>query len=96
MKTEAHQNNYVKSSLSDIPPQMEASKTKLNGTNTRSESSLNSHEVNATSTEALRNKIIWASQELNHSNNVKYNIELCEMIKAASEAIISLKHTEMD
>lgn len=75
---------------------MGANKIKLNGTNARSVSSLNSQEVNATSIEALRNKILWASQELSHSINVKYNIELCEMIKAASEAIISLKRTEID
>lgn len=41
--------------------------------------------------EALNAKINWASNELRNSHIVKYNIELCEMIKAASEAMIALK-----
>ena len=52
--------------------------------------------MSANSIEALRNKINWASQELTQSINVKYNIELCEMIKVASEAILALKKAEND
>lgn len=74
---------------------MVSSKTKLNGTsNTRSAASFHSQEMNSNTLEALRNKINWATQELTNSTNVKYNIELCEMIKAASEAMVSLKKTE--
>ena len=75
---------------------MVTSKTRLNGTNTHSTSSMSSHEMSANSIESLRNKINWASQELTQSINVKYNIELCEMIKVASEAILALKKTEND
>ncbi len=39
----------------------------------------------------LDEKIRWAVEELRSSNNVKYNIELCEMIKSASEARGALK-----
>jgi hypothetical protein len=57
---------------------------------------MSSHGMSANSIEALRNKINWASQELTQSINVKYNIELCEMIKVASEAILALKKAEND
>lgn len=75
---------------------MISSKTKLNGNGTRSVSSVQSQGANVNAVEALRHKINWATQELASSLNVKYNIELCEMIKAASEAIVSLKKTETD
>jgi len=40
----------------------------------------------------LNEKIAWATSELvSSNNNLRYIIELCEMIKAASEAIISLR-----
>ena len=39
----------------------------------------------------LDQKITWAGEELRTSSNVKYNIELCEMIKSASEARQALK-----
>lgn len=45
----------------------------------------------AATIDALNSKINWATNELRNSHIVKYNIELCEMIKAASEAIVSLK-----
>ena len=45
----------------------------------------------AATIDALNSKINWATNELRHSHIVKYNIELCEMIKAASDAIVSLK-----
>jgi len=63
--------------------------------NISSESSSNVQGNNSNSFEVLRNKINWATQELTLSNNVKYSIELCEMIKAASEAILALKRTEI-
>jgi hypothetical protein len=47
------------------------------------------------SIETLNAKISWATDELKSSNNVRYNIELCEMIKSASEAVISLKRKEL-
>ena len=46
--------------------------------------------------EVLRSKISWATEELKTSCNLRYNIELCEMIKTVSEAIISLKRIDMD
>jgi hypothetical protein len=88
-------NNYVSSALDDAPATLKEKQT--NGSNIRSESSL-SFQANLTGTnsfDVLRNKINWATQELTLSNNVKYSIELCEMIKAASEAILALKRTEL-
>jgi hypothetical protein len=88
-------NNYVSSALDDAPAKLKEKQT--NGSNIRSESSL-SFQANLTGTnsfDVLRNKINWATQELTLSNNVKYSIELCEMIKAASEAILALKRTEL-
>ncbi len=41
--------------------------------------------------ETLNAKISWATSELKGSRIVTYNIELCQMIKAASEAIAALK-----
>ena len=41
--------------------------------------------------EILKTKIIWATEEIVTSTNVHYTTDLCEMIKAASEAISSLK-----
>ena len=43
--------------------------------------------------ETLRSKINWATEELRLSTNVRYNIELCEMIKMASEAMKSLNQS---
>jgi hypothetical protein len=45
--------------------------------------------------DTLNDKIVWATDELKSSTNVRYNIELCEMIKSASEALLSLKRVEM-
>ena len=47
--------------------------------------------------EVLQMKINWATQELASANsmtNIKYSIELCEMIKMASEAIFALKRLD--
>jgi hypothetical protein len=88
-------NNYVSSALYDAPAKLKEKQT--NDSNIRSESSL-SFQANLTgknSFDVLRKKINWATQELTLSNNVKYSIELCEMIKAASEAILALKRTEL-
>jgi hypothetical protein len=41
--------------------------------------------------ETLRKKIEWANSELIASQNVKLNIELCELIKSATEALISIE-----
>ncbi len=45
----------------------------------------------ASTIETLNSKIQWATSELKNSHIVRYNIELCEMINAASQAIVSLK-----
>lgn len=50
---------------------------------------VSSDSLNAVNT--LKMKINWAAEELKSSNNIRYNIELCEMIKAASEALNSLQ-----
>ena len=42
----------------------------------------------------LRSKIDWAAKEMKNSDNIRYNIELCELIKAVSETIISLKNVD--
>ena len=47
------------------------------------------------SVEILKQKIQWAIGELKGSTNVQYNIDLCEMIKTASEAIVALRKTEI-
>lgn len=57
--------------------------------------SMNTATVAANPIDALRGKINWATIELLNSNSVRYNTELCEMIKAASEAIISLRKIEI-
>jgi uncharacterized Zn finger protein (UPF0148 family) len=41
--------------------------------------------------DALHSKIEWASGQLTASQNVKQITELCEMIRVASEAVISLR-----
>jgi hypothetical protein len=45
--------------------------------------------------QTLREKINWALVELKTSVNARYNIELCEMIKAASETIKILRDNEI-
>jgi hypothetical protein len=45
--------------------------------------------------EALKAKINWAANELTASSSVRYNVELCDMMKAASEAILALKRLEI-
>ena len=41
--------------------------------------------------DSLKSKITWATSELNSSSSIRYSIELCELIKAASDALASLK-----
>ena len=40
--------------------------------------------------QTIRNKIEWANRELLSTDNVKSNTELCELIKSATDALISL------
>ncbi len=54
----------------------------------------NEKQIENKSSEVLRTKINWAIEELRQSTSVRYNIELCEMIKSASEAILVLRKLE--
>lgn len=54
----------------------------------------NKKQIESKSSDVLRSKINWAIEELKLSTNVRYNIELCEMIKSASEAILVLRKLE--
>lgn len=63
--------------------------------NSTSKHYTNGYHSKQTPIDTLNDKIVWATEELKSSNNVRYNIELCEMIKSASEALLSLKRVEM-
>ena len=61
-------------------------------------SDVNKKYSESSSEEILQMKIRWATEELassTNTTNVRYSIELCEMIKIASEAILALKRIEL-
>ncbi|CAL1546505.1 unnamed protein product [Lymnaea stagnalis] len=46
-----------------------------------------------TSLGTLCEKLEWASKELSHTDRVEYSIQLCQLIKAAAEAIVAVRKT---
>jgi len=44
---------------------------------------------------ALTDKLKWATQELGSCTSVEYSIQLCQLIKAASEAVVSVKSAQV-
>lgn len=46
-----------------------------------------------TSVGILCEKLEWASKELSHTDSVEYSIQLCQLIKAAAEAIVAVRKT---
>ncbi len=70
------------------------SKVTTNGLHSADKKKTAKKENEKGSDDVLRSKIKWAMEELKQSTNVRYNIELCEMIKVASEAVLALKKLE--
>ena len=57
----------------------------------KEDEAFNKIKIESEASTVMKSKIEWAVNELRQSNNIKYNIELCELIKALAETIVSLE-----